>query len=841
MQPMARSMRFIRRFWALVRASRAPLLISLLAYWGLSSPPQVRELYLLLAADSLRLLPQLVFAAAAVIALSVLIASLTRTLTSETESGVVSGLGIVQRLLPGILGALPLIGVAVGLHCALASVLTPTLKRAADTISALSSEESIASAMHLLKSQSWTPWLDEAPTPEALSHIRSLLTSIVPPPLLELPEWTHQVSVRIYGAIAFSLFVAALLILMFARRPPVATVAARPKIFHPAIITAAVASFAVLTAVFTAQSFGPSLLSFDFTSIPRGVGALSLVALCLSFLAYFCSLLTRWSDRNGVPVIAPMIAFALVASAFNLNDNHAVRTIDMSLDDLQNRRIRQGHEWYPGQDGALRVASAVASWLKARPAEYVKRFADKPYPIYIVAAQGGGMYAANHAGIALARLYDRCPAIRHHIFAISGVSGGSVGAGYLAALLADPATRPTSDACLAAVPIGGKGPIEKKMEELLQTDFLSPVAASLLFPDLLQRFIPYPLKAFDRARGFEAGVESAWDNVVGSSTNPLRLPFADLWRPDGDAPMLFLNTTIVETGRQVVIAPVNFDLNQGADNFYTGLQSLDEALKLRGRVDVPLSTAMSLSARFPIVMPAGLFKSEYRTVRLVDGGYVDNSGLESAVAITNSMRTLCEYKPPNYVNCPDTILFHSVIKSYSFKILSFSEFDAFADEYGDPRRDVVGLNEILSPVSAMFNARIARGELTESRIDDYKAYISEEVDEQLFAVRVSLSPRVYVLPLGWQVSRQTQRVISAQIGDLDQCGDAQKAQELQDVLPKIDWLGVALKSIRDKTEPEFNDINPYFGTVFRDFLKKLRDNQCTMLKVLVKDGIAQNR
>jgi len=46
-------------------------------------------------------------------------------------------------------------------------------------------------------------------------------------------------------------------------------------------------------------------------------------------------------------------------------------------------------------------------------------------------------------------------------------------------------------------------------EALLRTDFLAPVAASLLCPDLLQRFIPVSIEPFDRARAFEAGLEIA--------------------------------------------------------------------------------------------------------------------------------------------------------------------------------------------------------------------------------------------------------------------------------------------------------------------------------------------
>ena len=194
----SRPSRFVRRHWALIRASRAPLIIALLAYWGMSSPPQVRELYLLLASDPQRLLPQILLAAAAVIVLSFLIAALTRSLTSGMDGE--DGAGFLQRLLPALLGALPLAGVAVGTYRALQSVLTPTLKQAVDTISALSSEATIASAVQVLKSQAYAP-VTEVPTPEALANIRTLITSIVSPTLLELPQWTQQISMRIYAVI----------------------------------------------------------------------------------------------------------------------------------------------------------------------------------------------------------------------------------------------------------------------------------------------------------------------------------------------------------------------------------------------------------------------------------------------------------------------------------------------------------------------------------------------------------------------------------------------------------------------------------------------------------------
>ena len=73
--------------------------------------------------------------------------------------------------------------------------------------------------------------------------------------------------------------------------------------------------------------------------------------------------------------------------------------------------------------------------MKSAAEEFEQWYASRPdlevydeYPVYIVAAQGGGMYAADQTAIFLSRLQDNCPAFRNHLFAISAVSGGSVGA-----------------------------------------------------------------------------------------------------------------------------------------------------------------------------------------------------------------------------------------------------------------------------------------------------------------------------------------------------------------------------------------------------------------------------
>ena len=67
------------------------------------------------------------------------------------------------------------------------------------------------------------------------------------------------------------------------------------------------------------------------------------------------------------------------------------------------------------------VGSEFLRWLETRQDK--EKYASGHYPVFVVAAQGGGLYAAHHTARVLAILQDECPAFAQHVFAISGVLG----------------------------------------------------------------------------------------------------------------------------------------------------------------------------------------------------------------------------------------------------------------------------------------------------------------------------------------------------------------------------------------------------------------------------------
>ena len=324
------------------------------------------------------------------------------------------------------------------------------------------------------------------------------------------------------------------------------------------------------------------------------------------------------------------------------------------------------------------LTTAFHQWLEyRRPAieEYNKK--GKAYPIFFVSAQGGGMYAAYHPALSLARLTDYCPEFAHHLFGISSVSGGSLGAAVYAELMR---SLPAADRGDPAAPVVGCsrfGPIsdynvlETGVRKFFKSDFLSRVVASAFLFDVPSAFVPLLRFQHDRAWALEFGFEEAWRGLAPARPDAgLSTDFLGRWNATEPAPALFMATTGVNFGIPVLISQIDWSFNpssrtrskqppQGTGAFpmpnsadlvkrvTDRLDREDDPLRIgianlldfRPDVQLATSTAVVLSARFPFVTPPGnIAKSErfsvapgsvfekIRELQLTDGGFYDNSG-----------------------------------------------------------------------------------------------------------------------------------------------------------------------------------------------------------------------
>ncbi len=765
-----------RAVWVL----RAPLIVSALALVVLSQPGQITEIYITLAQDYKNQWLGIVLAIASLMALGLVLWSIARELTqidveARREVARSTAEGAALRNLPGIFGLVPFIGVLWGLklawdnirdYCRLGSELDPA--EPLSRIQRAPAEQTLQDIESLR--EAGAPMLDEIG---------------IPPGVIESLKEACRLSDDLVNAIIATAAAGLLVLIYILWRANTRIARFEEKsvtIFNPRMRWLFVFLTFILVALFAAQSLPPRLtFGIDFTAIPRAVGTIFLVNLFLIFAIFFVSTLTRAYDKYGIPLVSLVLISAIVWSYLNWNDNHRIRTINLE------KRPEAAASAAP--NSLMPLTRAFEAWLEARPKELRERFwlNKRPYPVYVVAAQGGGLYSANLAALTLARLYDRCPRLRHHVFAISGVSGGSVGAGLISALLE---ASDAGDTSRCDFDLGGPeaGPIEASVKTILAKDYLAPLMASALFPDMMQRLLPYPVGIFDRARAFEASLERSFEvsDLAArdpKSRNPMSLGFLRHWSADKAAPMLVLNTTLVETGEQIVIAPIGKPSDDQGVLFNPDYRSIYPDL-IGERRDIRLSTAMSLSARFPLIMPAGRLRNGKSSVRLVDGGYFENSGVATAQAIISDLISNRATSPQASVAAVgDGTGLAASLSPEAEDLIEF-RLIILSEDYTPPELSE-GLNELLSPLRTLLRTRSKRGQeairrATKSLIEPYI---------------IKLSHDHFHMSLGWHFATPTQRLIEAQVGVPSQCIGRERRLVLDGMLQNQ----VARKEVKPET------------------------------------------
>ena len=512
----------------------------------------------------------------------------------------------------------------------------------------------------------------------------------------------------------------------------------------------------------------PIWLSVAFVAFPvslaRTITPFGIIALFFCVVCIFLMVLAVIEFRVRLPILFMFIACALAFSF--LNDNHGIRQLTAR----------------PGDSISIPATTSVGEGFRQWLAMRKDKGLYQEYPVYIVAAEGGGIYAAFRTAAFLASIQDVCPRFSHHLFEISSVSGGSVGAAVFSGLTTKiqpiDGRLESGNGCLKQGDKYNKPNFSDVAESILQDDFLSPVLAAFLFPDFLQRFLFFPIPLFDHSVALEKSLESSWDTETRyfqerwpkswvNRGNPLRDSFYKGWNPGLDTPALFMNATEVGCGRGRVISPLSIN---SADISSVPLRTInsENGSDVSG-IDVSLSTAAILSARFPWLTPPGWFyerrvspvecgapdKPSLEKIHLVDGGYIDNSGITTSLNIIGEIRREIEDAKLQ----PDVKINLIVLTSRGFVYSP-----AFEGDY-------------LAPFQTLLSTRSARGEIAieqaELRFPD-RAEATKPASPDTTIIKFELQGFGYPLPLGWRLSPITRLSILGQSGDPRRCPNADK-------------------------------------------------------------------
>lgn len=491
------------------------------------------------------------------------------------------------------------------------------------------------------------------------------------------------------------------------------------------------------------------------------MGSASILLLAAAGWIAVGSMLDFAGMRLRFPVFITLIVLAIVFSWWN--DNHAVRTLDVPQA-AQRENLR----------------ATLRAWLDRQPLDQASDGAK--HPMYVVNAEGGGIRAAYWTATVLGEIQNRNPCFAERLFSLSGVSGGSLGASLFLALLVEQRAIGAAPRCgdpAAALP--GPFDVKRKAQAILGEDFLSPVVAGILYPDLMQRVLFWPVERFDRAVALEEAWERAWRlHVPPGTTNRLAEPFDRLW---SDAtrwtPALFLNATWVETGKRLIVSNVAV-VPRTADD-YEDFVDVEDAQRFFAPRSVRLSTAAHMSARFTYVSPAGTLMRDGRAhARVVDGGYFENSGATTTLEILKTVGALAD-DDPRWAKIQPIVIHIS-----NDPVDPSSGRGTLESAAGHPTIAPKRLlNEVRSPISTLFNTRGARGVYARDTLYWH-------VGGKSF-LHFGLCRHSDNVPLGWALSRSTRDRMDAQLTEAPCRPDAPGGEAIFDNAAKLKLIDAQLR------------------------------------------------
>jgi hypothetical protein len=480
------------------------------------------------------------------------------------------------------------------------------------------------------------------------------------------------------------------------------------------------------------------------------LGAPAVVFLGLGLIIPVVVITIQLGSGLRIPVAGTLLALAVVFGLWV--DNHGV-----------GRRAFGGAA--TGPIDRLTLTQAYEQWRAAQPGG-----ANARKTMILVAVQGGASRAGYWTAVALSNLREAAKAkgvdIDPHIFALSSVSGGSVGAvGYAAMLKSAPLT---SDFKLRLMRFAGE-------------NVLGGAVTGLMFPDLLQRFLPVTFLP-DRAETLERSWEDAWASIdpKAASAALMREPFLNLAPKAGEQwrPILIVQGASENGGRRFLTSGVKFGCDEiDADDF---LDSVGH--------DVAASTAILNGARFPWVSPGGTFPAERcgtaakQTDHILDGGYFDGAGAET---LREMVRALHAIRAQAGENDPLDIV---------FVLIGYHDPDA------SKPTPALAANDVFAPLFGLFASMSAHEShlaremklVGQPKVEAADPYVSRMTGDHPYAALVLCKGPIvaggpdYDPPLDWTLSGEAKRYIeNSVIATTPACNAKANAEAIDAIVDRL--------------------------------------------------------
>jgi hypothetical protein len=572
-----------------------------------------------------------------------------------------------------------------------------------------------------------------------------------------------------------------------------------PALQRTIIISVAALMFAALAA---------SWWSVDaIVELYRLIGPLGSISLQLIFIFSVFALLAVLSQKSGFPALT-LVLLAIVISALfpiSIRVTAAALSIICAIFAVMALLSRL---WAVAVIAALLVVPGITAWMQKSRSDLVSQNSDQiapslrgsfkewlrqrpdaaayaggsRYPVFIIAVEGGGIYAATAASLFLAGLEDSNPGFSQHVFAISGVSGGAIGATIFQALKHSTSEAAASNSDTAeggdvlTVSAGAslppnecgarkkisvarsatRQPLSPIVAKIMQDDHLSPVVGAI-FPDL------FGVSASGRPQVLAGSFRNSVNSKDSGAAQELGGCFVDHWSYGSKAPALVLNATWAETGFRVAFSP--FLLHGDDDSLYSFSDKNMPDTKKTTLID-----AAVVSARFPGILPpfSVTMKANDRELRwnFVDGGYSDSTGSSTALALYRTLTSEADNSETDASRAEIKIIL--VTGSNPQPDLTPNRVSISGTEFRDT----------LAPIAAVMKVREGLGNQAVARVCE-QFHLNRDCMRQSNDPRsplkiVGINEELYNLPLGWKLSHTTFEAVRRMLGDPRLCepGDA---------------------------------------------------------------------
>ena len=432
--------------------------------------------------------------------------------------------------------------------------------------------------------------------------------------------------------------------------------------------------------------------------------------LAFAVFTYFFGIISFLNDFRSRPFLFLVLGYMFIISGFNENAD---------IEQISNKKITTNQT----------IIEHFESWYRYKIID-MKTDTTK-IPLILVAGEGGGIRAQLWTAQVLESL-SQIPKFKKYLFAVSGVSGGGVGATLYTSILSDS--------------LNNNQLSYDQKREILSSDYLSPITSMYFFGDGIgQALLPTGIQSFDRSKRLADSWAYTYKQVSQSQQSILDSSFHDLWnkidqKKRYELPSLFLNGTLAESGQKAITSNLPLDstyFRDVVDVFRTTQKQM------------PVKTAMTLCCRFPVLTNGGLLndKNNSKYGHVTDGGYFENTGIETCIQIINTIRQSKKFKnvQPFIIFIKNSEYINGDIKTFGQAIKRRENKER--DEEPETKK-VYGTGRFFKTILGSFINSWDRGSITKNNA--LQKFL-KEYDINYFCVQL---PRYKqeVLPLGWTLS-----------------------------------------------------------------------------------------